>query len=186
MATQCELELMIPDYWSSAKKPPWIPLRSASLGPDVGDWWFDDGALHWSINGVKLLDGSFALYPGNQIEALLDIIDLSLCREKAEVNIGGSVLYLTTRPMAGHQTKFGLRIPGRRTSSGKDELTEVAASLREVARSVTRTVRAWMEHIPHLPPARPTTANEPSRRDACVEMILQQLEPIEERLRRLR
>jgi len=116
-------------------------------------WPYDEGACRWVIAGVPLIDQDFALYPENQMIAVVTLLEAALKRVPLETSLPGSIIRLRTEPIDPHHARFVYELPDR-SRTKIVERREVVGNIRKVASSVLEAVETIQTHLRSVKVAR--------------------------------
>jgi hypothetical protein len=173
-STRINLEMLLPDpTLATGTRVPLVPFLSI-IPPR--DWEFNQGVVLFSINDVDLLDGSFTLYPWNQMQAVLSITEFAAARRAGTEIVGGSIIRLITTPIDAHHATFGMDVPARGANEARH--AAVAANINDVVAAVTSAARQWLEHVPRKPPPRPLSAPGPGEQEQHIREELSRIEAL--------
>ncbi|MBX3357299.1 MAG: hypothetical protein KF745_02615 [Phycisphaeraceae bacterium] len=149
-------ELFIPQKGGKGALGAFLPFLAAVPGCD---WRTDEGGALWTVNDTRLLNLDFGLYPGDQMNAVLAVVELAVTHTAGSINIPGSIVYLSVRPVDFHHAMFCYDV--RRDRSRDAEHREVVALIRDTAQGVLESFESIFQHLDAVAPPYPAHVAPP-------------------------
>jgi hypothetical protein len=153
------LSLLLPTRAPPRDPSSFVPFLEAALAKD---WQYNEGTVEWTVVGVPILTG-FLLYPLDQLETVLGVVEGALLRRATSINIPGSNITLSASPAADRATLFASSCSSRSHPGERLGYLEVATPAAPVARATIDAASRLLEH--------PDLFKPPPTRDAATPRV---------------
>jgi hypothetical protein len=152
------LELLVENAHNAQAR---IPITVAET---PGDWCYGGGHALWTVEGTRLLDGSFDLYPLDQLSTVIATLELIVSKREGSTNVVGSILWLSVRPIDRTCVEISVSDNPANSRPRLSRLS-VTAVRAPVVRDTLRDIEALLKAPAFfIAPPRPTLSTSPTPR----------------------